>query len=303
VPLPANEGKKQGTYAPDVIHAEALKFIAANKDRPFFAYLAYTLPHVELIAPPAARKPYEGKWPKVARADPRPGYLGSDDAHAEFAGMVSHLDRQVGEVMALLKKLGVDGDTAVIFTSDNGPQPGAWADIFVDFFDGNGPFRGAKGSFHEGGVRVPAVVRWPGKVRPGTVSDHVGYFPDVMPTVAELAGATGHLPKGLDGLSFAPTLFGGGTQVAHEYLYWEAAGQRQDVVQQAVRWGDWKAVKGGPKTGWALYDLKADVGEERDVAADHPDVVKRVEEIVRTARTPERKFGPAPKETAAEFVK
>lgn len=304
VPLPENAGKRRGRYAQDAIHGEALKFIAENKDRPFFAYLPYILPHVELVAPPEARKPYEGKWPKVARADPRPGYLGSDDAHAEFAGMVSHLDRQVGEVMALLKKLGIDGDTAVIFTSDNGPQPGAWADVFVEFFDGNGPFRGAKGSFHEGGLRVPTVVRWPGKIEPGTASDHVAYFPDVMPTVAELAGATDHLPKDLDGLSLVPTLLGNpGEQKRHEYLYWEAAGPRQSVAQQAVRWGNWKAIKGGPRAGWALYDLKTDVGEERDVAADHPDVVKRVEEICRAAHAPERKFGPAPKETAADYVK
>src|SRR6185312_4282896 len=171
---------------------------------PFFAYLAYTLPHVELVAPPADRKAYEGKWPKIGRADPRPGYLGSDDAHAEFAGMVSHLDEQVGEVMALLKKLGIDDDTVVIFTSDNGPQPGAWADIFVDFFDGNGPFRGAKGSFYEGGIREPTIVRWPGKIKPGAVSDLPAYFPDVMPTVAELAGATAHLPKQTDGISLVP---------------------------------------------------------------------------------------------------
>src|SRR5262249_42879522 len=152
--------KKRGKYAQDAIHEEALRFIAKNRDRPFFAYLAYTLPHVELVAPPAARKAYEGRWPRIHRADPRPGYLGSDDAYAQFAGMVSHLDAQVGEVLALLKGLGIVEDTVVIFTSDNGPQPGAWTDIFVDFFDGNGPFRGAKGSFYEGGIREPMIVLW-----------------------------------------------------------------------------------------------------------------------------------------------
>src|SRR4051812_41865767 len=129
-PIPENEGKKRGRYAPDVIHDQALAFLTANKERPFFAYLAYTLPHVELVAPAEARKAYEGKWPKVRRPDPRPGYIGSDDAHAEFAGMVSHFDRQVGEVMAHLKKLGIDEHTFVLFTSDNGPQPGAWSDVF-----------------------------------------------------------------------------------------------------------------------------------------------------------------------------
>jgi arylsulfatase A-like enzyme len=303
-PLPANQGKKRGAYAPDVIHAQALSFIKANKDRPFFAYLAYTLPHVELVAPPADRRPYEGRWPKIARADGRPGYLGSDDVYADFAGMVSHLDAQVGEVLALLKKLGIDEKTVVLFSSDNGPQAGSWSDVFVDFFDGNGPFRGAKESFYEGGIRVPLIVRWPGKIKPGTVSDHVGYFPDVMPTLADLARAREHLPESLDGLSLAPTLLGKPEQQKkHAYLYWEAAGTKQDVVQQAVRWGDWKAVRKKPGAAWELYDLKTDAGEEKNVAARHPDVLRRIEAICREAHTPERKFGPTPKESAADYVK
>jgi arylsulfatase A-like enzyme len=303
-PVPENVGKKRGRYAQDAIHAEALKFITANKGRPFFAYLPYILPHVELTAPPAARKPYEGRWPKIARADPRPGYIGSDDAYAEFAGMVSHLDRQVGEVMALLKELGIDENTVVLFTTDNGPQGGAWAGNFVEFFDGNGPYRGAKGSFYEGGVRVPTIARWPGKIKPGTVNDHVGYFPDVMPTLAELTGAQAHLPKGLDGLSFAPTLLGKpADQKRHEYLYWEAAGTKQDTNRQAVRWGKWKGLRGRPGSAWELYDLEADVAEEKNVAADHPDVLKRLDAICREAHTPEREYGPTPKETAADYVK
>ncbi len=286
-----------------MIHAEALKFIAANKERPFFAYLACTLPHVELVAPPASRKPYEGTWPKISRADSRPGYLGSDDAYAEFAGMVSHLDRQVGDVMAALKTHGLDDNTVVIFTSDNGPQPGTWADIFVDFFDGNGPFRGAKGSFFEGGMREPTIVRWPGRVKPGAVSEHVAYFPDVMPTLADLAGGSAHLPTGIDGVSFAPTLLGKAGQKRHDYLYWEAAGLKQNTVGQAVRWGDWKAVKPSPAAAWQVYDLKADVGEQMDVAALHPDVVKKVEAICREAHAPERAFSPGVKEGAADYVK
>jgi arylsulfatase A len=302
-PLPENAGRRRGRYAPDAVHERALEFIEANRAQPFFAYLAYTLPHVELAAPPGARAAHEGRWPRVGRADPRPGYLGSDDARAEFAAMVSHLDRQVGEVMGLLGRLGIDGETAVIFTSDNGPQPGAWADIFVEFFDGNGPFRGAKGSFFEGGLRVPTIVRWPGRVRPGASSDHLGYFPDVMPTVAELAGAEAHLPEGLDGLSLAPTLLGRpDEQRRHDYLYWEAAGARQDTLQRAVRWGDWKAV-GKAGEAWALYDLAADPGERRDVAARHPEVLERIEAICREAHAPERRYGPAPEESAADYVK
>jgi arylsulfatase A-like enzyme len=302
--LPENEGKKQGRYAPDVIHAEALKFIAANKDRPFFAYLPYTLPHVELIAPPEARKAYEGKWPKVARAHPSPGYLGSEDIYADFAGMVSHFDKQVGEVVALLKKLGLDGNTVVLFTSDNGPQPGPWADVFVEFFDGNGPYRGAKTTFYEGGVRVPLIARWPGKIKPGTVTDHVGYFPDVLPTVTDLTGSQAHRPKDLDGLSFAPTLLGKpADQKRHEYLYWEAAGTAQDTLRQAVRWGKWKGQRGKPGSAWELYDLDADPAEAKDVAAANPDVLKKLDTVCKEAHTPERKYEPGPKESAADYVK
>lgn len=302
-PLPENEGRRRARYAPDVIHEQALKFIRDHHDRPFFAYLAYTLPHVELTVPEASRKPYEGRWPKIKRDDPRPGYLGSDDAHAEFAGMVTHLDDQVGDVLALLKELKLDRKTIVLFTSDNGPQPGAWTDIFVDFFDGNGPFQGAKGSFHEGGIRVPLLVRWPGTIPPGSVSDHVGYFADMMPTLADLAGATKFVPRN-DGVSFAPTLLGHpDQQKEHPYLYWEDDGAKQNVLHQAVRLGDWKGLHLRPNAPWKLFDLKADPGEERDLAAEHPDVVRQIESIAKTAHEPERAFPPGPREGAADYVK
>jgi arylsulfatase A len=302
--LPENEGKQRGRYAQDVIHEHALQFIEQNKDRPFFAYLAYILPHVELVAPPEARRPYEGQFPKIARDDPRPGYLGSDDANAEFAGMISHLDKQVGEVMAKLKQLGIDDNTIVFFTSDNGPQGGSWTDIFVEYFDGNGPYRGMKGNFYEGGIREPTVVRWPGKIKPGATSDHVGYFPDVMPTLAELAGASDHLPERIDGISFVPTLLGQPErQGKHEYLYWEAAGSEQNTVQQAVRWGDWKAVRMRPRAAWELYNLASDIGEEHNVADEQPEVLAKIEAICRAAHTPERKYPTIERETAANFVR
>ncbi|WP_165075957.1 arylsulfatase [Paludisphaera rhizosphaerae] len=303
-PLPANLGKKRGTYAPDAVHEQALAFIEANRDKPFFAYLPYTLPHVELIAPPADRQAYEGRWPKINRADPRPGYIGSDDAYADFAGMVSRVDAQVGEVAALLKRLGIEDDTILIFTSDNGPQPGAWLDIFVEFFDGNGPSRGAKGSFYEGGVRVPMIVRWPGRIKPGSTSDLIAYFPDVLPTLADLAGASNAVPPGLDGLSFAPTLLGDpAAQKPHEYLYWEEAGAKQNTIAQAVRLGRWKAVRPGPAAAWELYDLDADPGEASNLAAAHPEVLERVAAACREAHTPERPFPAAPRESAADYVK
>jgi arylsulfatase A len=303
-PLPENEGKQRGRYAADVIHGEGLKFIEtqAKAGRPFFAYVPTTLPHVELTAPEESWQEYKGRWKKFARADPRPGYIGSEDALAEFAGMVARLDMHVGQIMAALKRLGIDDHTVVFFTSDNGPQPGAWRDIFVEFFDGAAGRRGAKGDFYEGGIRVPLLVRWPGKIKPGTVSDLPGYFPDVMPTLADLAGATARLPK-TDGISLVPTLLGRAGQRRHEFLYWEAASANQTVTQQAVRWGDWKAVRGRTATEWELYDLKKDEKETTNVVAQHPEVMRKIQAIIAAEHTPERKYEAAPPENAATFVR
>ena len=303
-PLPMNEGRKRGRYAQDEIHDRAIAFIEkqSRARRPFFAYLPYILPHVELTAPEDSWEEYKGKFPKIARADPRPGYIGSEDAHAEFAGMVARLDRQVGQVMALLKRLNIDEHTIVFFTSDNGPQPGAWKDIFVEFFDGAAGRRGAKGDFFEGGIRVPLIVRWPGRIKPGIVSDHVGYFPDIMPTLAELAGVTASLPP-TDGISIVPTLLGRTGQKTHEFLYWEAASAAQTVNQQAVRWGNWKAIKPGPAAKWELFNLQSDEKESTNVAGQQPEVMKQIQAIATREHTPERKYEPAPKESAADYVR
>ena len=303
-PLPENEDRKRGRYAQDVIHEHALKFIEtqAKAGRPFFAYVPTILPHVELTAPEDSWTEYKGRWKKVARADPRPGYIGSEDALPEFAGMVARMDKHVGEIMAALKRLGIDENTIVFFTSDNGPQPGAWRDIFVEFFDGAASRRGAKGDFYEGGIRVPFIVRWPGHIKPGTVSEYVGYFPDIMPTLTEIAGATSHLPK-TDGLSIVPTLLGKPGQKQHEFLYWEAASANQTVTEQAVRWGDWKAIRGRANGDWELYNLKTDEKETANVFAKHPDVMKRIHAIIAAEHTPERKYEAAPKESAATFVR
>lgn len=301
--LPENEGRRRGRYVQDVIHEEALKFIEANRNRPFFAYLPYILPHVELVAPPAARREYEDQFPQIERDDPRPGYLGSDHAYAEFAGMVSHLDQLVGQLLDQLDRLGIAENTIVFFTSDNGPQPGAWTDIFVDYFDGNGSFRGAKTNFYEGGIRTPLLVRWPGKIKAGATSQFVGYFPDVMPTLAELAGATNHLPQPIDGISLVPTLLARGEQRAHEYLYWEQAGSQQSIGQLAVRWGNWKAVRNRPNDSLELYDLATDLAESRNVAAQHPEVMEKIAAICREAHTPERVYGPGAPQRVNDYVK
>jgi arylsulfatase A len=303
-PLPENEGRRRGRYAQDVIHEQSLAFIErqAKAGRPFFAYLPTILPHVELTAPEESWEQYKGKWQKIVRPDPRPGYIGSEDALPEFAGMIARMDQQVGEVIATLKRLGIDQDTIVLFMSDNGPQPGAWRDIFVEFFDGAAGRRGAKGDFYEGGIRTPLLARWPGRIKPGTVSHHIGYFPDVMPTLAELAGATRHLPT-VDGISLAPTLLGTGRQQTHEFLYWESAGPNQTVNAQAVRWGKWKAVRARGDKEWQLYNLETDERETTDVRAQQPKVLEQIKSFVATARTPERVYGEVAKESAATFVR
>jgi arylsulfatase A-like enzyme len=303
-PLPENEGKRRGRYAADVIHEQALKFIEthARAGRPFFAYLPTILTHVELTAPEDSWQEYKGKWPKIARADPRSGYLGSEDALAEFAGMVSRMDRQVGEVVALLERLDIHKNTVLFFSSDNGPQPGAWRDIFVEFFDGAAGRRGAKGDFYEGGIRVPLIVRWPGRIQPGRVADLPGYFADIMPTLAEIAGAGAHLPK-TDGISLVPTLLGRPGQQRHEYLYWESADANQGIASQAIRLGDWKALRGRNASPWELYDLKVDEKETTNVAAQHADVLQELQTVAASARTPERKYDAAPREGASDYVR
>ncbi len=296
--LPENEGKKQARYAHDEIHTKALDFIRKHRDRPFFCYLPYTIPHVELVVPEDSRKPYRGLWKESPLPDPRPGYLGADEPYATFAGMVSRLDRHVGEVLALLKELKLDDDTVVFFSSDNGPQDGAWKRV-SDFFEGNGGLRGYKGSFYEGGIRVPLLARWPGRVRAGAVSDRACAFWDVLPTLADLAGAAP--PKGLDGVSFAPALFGRGGQKPHDYLYWEYPYPRGLV--QALRRGDWKVVRPAPGRPYELYDLKADPAESRNVAEARPEVVQQLTALMEEARTEPRQYPAVPSPTVKDFVR
>jgi arylsulfatase A-like enzyme len=288
-PLPENEGRRRARYAHDEIHRQALNFIRRHKDKPFFAYLPYIVPHVELIVPPDSRREYEDRFPRIERADPRRGYLGSDHAHAEFAGMVSRLDRHVGEVLALLKELNLDERTIVFFTSDNGPQPGAWSDIFVEYFDGNGPYRGAKGDFYEGGIREPFLVRRPGTIQPGSTSDHLTVFYDMLPTLAELAGAKVMTPT--DGISIVPTLLGRGEQATHDFLYWEVPAKAG--TNQVVRKGKWKLhLRPGGNAATELYDLEADPAETTNLAAAHPDVVAEMRSIAEREHAPERTYEP-----------
>ena len=281
--LPGNEGGKKTQYSADVILEKGLDFIRANKDRPFFCYLPTTLPHAELAAPEETLKLYSGKFPEEPFLNPRPGYAAPREPKATLAAMITHMDKGVGRVMGLLTELGLEENTIVFFTSDNG-GPGPYG-FKEDFFHANGPLRGYKTTLYEGGLRVPMIARWPGKIKAGTTSDFVWYFADVMPTLAELAGA--RPPKEIDGISVLPTLLGEGSvgrrQPRHDFLYWEFGARKQ--LQQAVRMGDWKAVRLKQGAPLELYDLSKDIGETNNVAAAQPDVVAKLEEYLKRCRT------------------
>jgi len=294
VMLEGNTGKQTDEYAPEVIHQQALKFLEDNKDKPFFMYYPSIIPHAELFAPEEYIAKFRGKF------DPEKPYKGVDDGknfrngpygsqpetHAAFAAMVDYLDMQVGEIIAKLKELGVYENTLIIFTSDNGPHVEGGAD--PDYFDSNGPFKGFKRDLYEGGIRVPMIAVWANKIKAGSESNHISAFWDVFPTVSELTGA--QTPENIDGISFLPTLLGT-DQKEHEYMYWEF---HEMGGRKAIRKGNWKfihyKVNTPEETTTELYNLGNDPGEENNVAADYPDVVKEMEALMESASTPSEIF-------------
>ena len=255
-------------YSHDLMAEEALKFIERSGGGPFFLYLAFTIPH--------ANNEAKNKGMEV----PDLGEFASEDwpdQEKAKAAMITRMDRDVGRLMASLKKLGIDDNTLVFFTSDNGPHREGGAD--PDFFDSNGPLRGIKRDLYEGGIRVPMIARWPKRIKAGAKSDQVWAHWDLLPTVAEIAGVKP--PANIDGISMLNALLGR-RQRNHEFLYWEF---HERGFSQAVRMGDWKAVRKSPDSPLELYDLKTDLGEQNNVAAKHPEVVKKIEEYLKTART------------------
>ena len=283
--LPGDANGARTQYAPDEILKHATTFIRANADRPFFCYLSTILPHVELAVPD---KDLEEKYRKrfgdeEAFYDRRPGYQGSPYPRATYAAMIEHMDRNVGKVLDLLDDLGVADNTVVIFTSDNGGQGpyGGAGDNFLEFFESMKPYRGTKGQFYEGGIRVPFVVRWPGKTAAGTTNEDLPfYFPDMMPTFAEIAGAK--TPAGIDGISVVPAITGNNKkQKKHDYLYWEL--QRGEDRSQAARMGNYKAVRHSLSDPVELYDIGSDPGETKNIADEKPDIAKRMAEILKEA--------------------
>ncbi|HVR36184.1 MAG TPA: arylsulfatase [Methylomirabilota bacterium] len=272
VPFPENADGRQGRYSHDVFTLAALNYVRVNRHRPFFLYLAYTIPHAN---PALGRETGNGMQvpddaPYTDRDWPQP--------EKNKAAMITRMDADIGRLVDLLKELKIDDNTLIFFTSDNGPLNVGGVD--PEFFRSSGPLRGVKRDLYEGGIRVPMIVRWPGRIAAGQVSDQVWAAWDFLPTVAQLAGAS-H-PRGLDGISIAPTLLGGEQERQHEFLYWEF---HERGFQQAVRMGDWKAVRPYVAEPLELYNLKEDPGEEHNVAGANPEIVGQIEEYLENART------------------
>ncbi|MDR2773655.1 MAG: arylsulfatase [Tannerella sp.] len=290
VRLKENEGFGKGIYAPDMIHDEAVKFIRENKDRPFFAYLTYIIPHAELVNPEdSIAAMYKGTFPETPYrgVDEGPTYRrgpygSTPHPKADFAAMVTRLDAYVGDIHNLLKELELDKNTIIIFTSDNGPHVEGGAD--PHFFKSYGPLRGVKRDLYEGGIRVPFITWYPGKIEAGAVSRHIAAFWDVLPTMAELTDI--ETTVNTDGISFLPTLFGQKQQAQHEYLYWEF---HEQGGKAAVRKGNWKSVmlnvNNKEKTKIELYDLSVDIHEDNDIAGQHPQIVSEMLQIMKNAHT------------------
>jgi arylsulfatase A-like enzyme len=270
VNLTGNWGTSRKQFANDLFTEQALKFVESSS-QPFFLHLAYTIPHADneegrdtgngMLVP--SDQPYSGEaWPQVEK---------------NFAAMITRMDSQIGQLLQSLKKRGIDSNTLVVFASDNGPHREGGHD--PEYFRSSGPLRGIKRDLYDGGIRVPAITRWPGVIGAGKISDFVWAFWDVLPTCAEIAGT--RTPAGLDGQSIVPALMGR-SQVPHEYLYWEF---HERGFVQGVRHQNWKAVRYGVQKPLELYDLSPDIGEKQNVAAQNPQVVRKIEEYLRTART------------------
>ena len=292
---PSSYGRYVGTeYAPDLIAEQARRFVRENKDRPFFLYFATTVPHLALQVPEEALAEYRGKWPDPPYAGGK-NYLPHYSPRAAYAAMITRMDLEAGRIMALVQELGLDENTIFVFTSDNGPLYDKLGGTDCEFFESAGHLHGRKGSLYEGGVRVPTIVRWKGHIKSGAESERVTGFEDWLPTLMELIGAPRAIPTGVDGISLAPTLQGK-RQEPRPFLYREFPAYGG---QQSIRIGDWKGIRQNlnpqskqrkPELRTELYNLKEDPGEERDVAAQHPEIVARIERIMREQHTKSKLF-------------
>lgn len=289
-PMYGPDYRKRAQYSADLIHRKAMDWLdRQTADQPFLGIFTYTLPHAELVQPEdSILLAYKNHFcqEKTFGGQQNSRYNPTQYGHAEFAAMITRLDMQVGEIMAKLEEKGLAENTVLIFTSDNGPHEEGGAD--PDFFNRDGLLQGKKRSTYEGGIRIPFIVRWPGKVQAGTTNDHQLAFYDIMPTFCDIAGIRNYVERYsnpqlandyFDGISFYPTLTGEGTQEKHDFLYWEF----HETNMLGVRMGNWKLVvqNGNCK----LYDLATDLHEDHDVAARYPDIVKQMKEIIRREHT------------------
>lgn len=285
VPPGANEfgsgvATKKLDYSHDLIVEEAIRFLNSQKSTvgPFFLYLSFTLPHANNEAGKAGMEvPDYGPYARTDWPDPQKGH----------AAMITRMDADIGRLLARLKEQGEDENTLIFFTSDNGPHREGGND--PDFNDSNGPLKGTKRDLTDGGIRVPFIARWPGKIAAGSKSDFVGSFQDIMPTLAELTGSTAEVPKDIDGISILPTLESRpDKQKQHDYLYW--AFYEGNRAGQAVRMGNYKAIQQPLASQVRLYDLSRDIGEEKDLAAEMPDLVAKSKDWMAKANRPSEKW-------------
>ena len=280
------ERYRGGDFAPEEILKEAEGWIGANADEPFFLYFPTTLPHVALQAPSEFVDRYPREWDEEAYLGQK-GYLPSARPRATYAAMIEYIDHSVDRLLKACEAAGVLENTLIIVTSDNGTTYAGGCDR--EFFDSLGELRGYKTNLYEGGIRVPLIAWWPGRIGAGGVSDHVGQLQDLHATILEIAGAESAI--GTDGISLTPTLFGSGRQPEHAAMYWEFPEGRQ---QQAVLLdGRWKAIRPdlkGEGLRMELYDLQSDPGETNDISGERPGVVERAERAMRAMRTPSALF-------------
>ena len=294
-PMFGADYRKRAQYSADLIHEKALAWLdKQTADQPFLGIFTYTLPHAELVQPEdSILLAYKNFFCQEKTFGGQQGnrYNATATGHADFAAMITRLDAQVGQILDLLKRKGLDENTIVIFTSDNGPHEEGGAD--PAFFNRDGLLKGTKRSTHEGGIRIPFIVRWPGHVQPGTVSNHQLAFYDLMPTFCDIAGIENYAERYrnpniandyFDGISFYPTLTGRGEQQEHEFLYWEF----HETNMMGLRMGDWKLVV--TRGDCALYDLATDPHEDHDLAAQYPDIVKKMKDIIKREHTDSQLF-------------
>lgn len=282
--LEANDFKtKQGEYTHDVFVNEALHYIEKEQNNPFFLYIALTIPHLELTVPEDSKEPYLNLgWPE-RKMNTKGHYKNDSEGNTTYAGMVSRMDRDLGVLFEKLQEFGIDDNTIVFFTSDNGPE----YESKDRFFNSNGDLRGGKRDLYEGGIRVPLIVRYPGKIKPGSISEHPSAFWDFLPTACDIAGIKPS-NEDINGISFYQELIGNHKkQEKHDYLYWEF-NERQGPIQ-AVRQGDWKLVwklEGSPE----LYNLSKDIGETNNLVEKQPERLKLMLNILKNVRTENENF-------------